>query len=260
MFGRTFTADDIEQQTRGLLVSAAFATRAFGVRNAVGEVLRLRTPDEDLDFRVLGVVDDVRHEGRLHGGAESIYMHTGVVRRRTMKFFVRSDRPADDVMQAITATVGRVDPLLPVSDLAPLDQTLEADVARPRLAARLIGGFSIMALALAALGLYGTLAYATVVRRRELGVRLAIGATPRALLLQVLHEGLWLTGIGVVLGAASVLVLLQAARHVLFGIGTVEPGVLAAAATLTLLVSVAASLAPAWRAATVDALTALRSE
>jgi ABC-type antimicrobial peptide transport system permease subunit len=154
----------------------------------------------------------------------------------------------------------QLDSTLPVLNMETIDESLEDLVSQDRLLSALAGFFGIVAAALACLGLYGVISYATARRTNEIGIRLALGATRIGVLKMVLYESLWLAVVGVVLGIPAALAVLRAIAATLFGASTTTPLAIGGAALLLLAVASCAGFVPARRAASVDPMTALRYE
>ena len=153
-----------------------------------------------------------------------------------------------------------VDPTVPVARLREMDEVFTESIRGPRLLAQLVGGFGVLALLLAAIGTYGVLSYMVTERRREIGLRMALGATPSRVLAQVMKHGLLLTTVGIAAGLVSALGLNRLMASMLFGVQPTDPGTLAAVILTISLVAVLACWLPAWRASRVDPNVVLRED
>jgi len=173
---------------------------------------------------------------------------------------VRSDGDLETVGAAIKAAIRSVDPEQPVTGPSPAGDLIAAAVARQRFGMLLLLAFGGLALLLAAVGVYGVMAYAVSQRTRELGIRLALGARPGAVRALVLGEGMLLAGVGIGLGLVGALGLGRLLVGLLYGVRPTDPRVLAAAGLLLAGASVVACLVPAVRATRVNPVDALRSE
>jgi putative ABC transport system permease protein len=162
--------------------------------------------------------------------------------------------------RALERVLVEVDPLMPAQDVLRVSTLVAATTAAERFHAFLLAGFASLALALAAAGVYGVLAYAVRLRSRELGVRLALGARRSQVLAMVVWSGVVLAGAGVALGLAAAVPATRLVSGMLFGVRPLDPMTLAGVAALLLVVSVAACLRPAWRASRLDPVRILRED
>ncbi len=241
---------------KGVLINHAMARRYWRGRDPVGQPL---TP-ADPDMYVAGIVRDIRYLGP---GEEPVPMFFHRYPRDAYSYarlYVRTrGRPAA-LAGAVHRTVREVNPRMPVSGVRPMTELARDSLAQPRTLTTFLGLFALLALMLAAVGLYGVMAYSVAQRTREIGVRLALGAERRDVTRLVVGEGARMTVMGLALGGMGALAATRTLRGVLYG---VEPtDVLTFAAVVLLLGSVAllASYLPARRAARVDPMIALRSE
>jgi ABC-type antimicrobial peptide transport system permease subunit len=156
--------------------------------------------------------------------------------------------------------VRALDPNLPIYRMRPMSALVDASLARHRFAMRLLLLFALLALVLAAIGTYGVMAFIVAQGTREMGIRLALGATPARIVSLVMRQGLTVAAIGVALGVGGAFLLTRVLRNLIVGVGTADPLTYAAVAVLLGLVAVAASAVPARRAARIDPATSLRSE
>jgi hypothetical protein len=261
--GELFTRRDDERRPLAAIVNETLARRHWHGEDALGK--RLRFGRDWLTVR--GVVGNVRHHTLAAESDAEIYVSypqlspplvTFVGRGLTLIVRTAADTPG--MPANLRAAVRAVDPGMAVRELATLDDQVARSTAQPRLRTSLVGGFSILAMLLAAMGIYGVMAHLVAERTREIGVRLALGASPRRVLRFVLGRAARLTAWGAGLG---VLLAVPAARLVdslLFDVTVREPVAYAAAPLIVVVVALAASLVPARRAAAVDPLVSLRSE
>ncbi|HET7131732.1 MAG TPA: FtsX-like permease family protein, partial [Gammaproteobacteria bacterium] len=177
-----------------------------------------------------------------------------------LTFYVRGAAGTDALLRMIPRVVAEVDPGVPVGNLTTFEAQIDDNVFLDRLTATLATGFAVLATLLAALGLYGVLAYGVAQRTRELGLRLALGATPRRLRGLVVKELVAMTAVGAALGLAAALALGRFAESLLFGLTARDPLAIAAAFVALALVSLSAAYLPARRATAVDPLVALRHD
>jgi putative ABC transport system permease protein len=181
-------------------------------------------------------------------------------RSNSIVFAIRESGNARDLIPQIRHTIWTVDPNLPVYDVTTMNGVVAASLAQRRFMAVLLATFAGIALLLAAVGLYGVLSYSVAQRSREMGLRIALGATPRQLLALVLRGGLTVVGTGILIGFAGGLAATRVVSKLLFGISPVDPATYAAVSALLLAVACVASYVPAQRATKVDPVVALRYE
>jgi ABC-type antimicrobial peptide transport system permease subunit len=175
-------------------------------------------------------------------------------------FMVRTAGDPASVAGSVRSLVKSVDPALTAAALRPMDIVVANTVAQPRLNVMLLGALALVALALASIGIYGVIAYSVAQRRREIGVRIALGATKGDLGRLVIGEGLRLCAIGVVLGTAGAFAVTRMMERLVYGISTTDPTTFVVVPLVLTGVALAACALPARRAARVDPMTALRAE
>jgi len=264
--GRTFEARDAENAPGVAIVSESLARRFWPGQDAIGK--RFRWGGDTYPWlTVVGVVGDVK-DGAL---GEEAGPHTYTPLRqegareierflRSMNVVVRASGAPRPLAEVVRRQLARVDPSLAVSDLRLLEQDVGRVVAPQRFQVTLLGAFALAAVLLAAVGVYGILAHFVGEQTREIGVRLALGARARDVLASVVADGLRLAALGAAVGLAVSLVVARFLRGLLFGIAAYDPAAFLAAPAVLGLVAVAACAVPAWRAARVDPVVALRQE
>jgi putative ABC transport system permease protein len=173
---------------------------------------------------------------------------------------VRSTLPEATVTSLLRAKLAAIDPDLPFTDIKTLQFYVDRAVEEPRFRAMLIAAFAVLALVLAAVGVFGLISYSVTQRTREIGIRVALGASPRQVLLAVVREGLTLAIVGIAVGLVSAVLATRALSAFLFGVGTTDPATFSAVALLLLVVALAASYIPSRRALKVDPVVALRAQ
>jgi ABC-type antimicrobial peptide transport system permease subunit len=214
----------------------------------------------NLDAEVVGVVPDVRLRSLDEAPGETLYWPNAQSPYSTMTFMIRSRLPVQTLMPQAKAAVASLDPALPLGKVQSLEQVVEGQLGRPRFTLVLTATFGILAGLLAAVGIYGVIAHSVHERRAEVGVRVALGATPRDLIRLVLGNALLPAGTGILLGSAVAVAGTRVMRGVLYETSPADPVAYAAAAALVLAVSILAGGIPARRAARIDPIKALRCE
>ncbi len=252
------------------LVDTDFAHRFWPHRDAIGQRVAIDTipnvkPAAPRWRTIVGVVGHVKHYGLDVEGREQIYFpHKqplfGVFAPRDMTLAVRTSLDPASVTSAIREQVFSIDKDLPLYNVATMDQLVSISLAQPRLNLSLLVAFAVLALGLAAVGVYGVMAYAVTQRTQEFGIRMALGASPGNVLKQVFLEGGRLAALGLALGLIAALALTRVMASLLYGVKPSDPVSLGVAAALLAVVAFAACYIPARRATRVDPLVALRYE
>jgi predicted permease len=254
--GRSFTPADRAGSQVGVVANEAFTRHTWPGEEAVGKALRFG----QTEIPVIGVVADVRQGGLGEAVEPAIYLHALQQFRSRMSIVVRTSgdplRAADAVRRAIWST----NPSQTITDVTTLEAVIGRAVARPRLLAWLLGVFGTIGLTLGALGIFGVLAFAVSQRRREIGVRMALGASPRSVLRLILGQGMVLAVSGIVLGVAGAAILARWMESLLFEIEPSDPFTLAQVIVVLLGAAALASWLPARRAVAIDPTTALRCD
>jgi putative ABC transport system permease protein len=252
--GRSFTEEDRRSGQPVMVLSADLASRFWPNEDPVGH-----TVIAGESYRVVGIAGDVRNLNQATDPRPTMYMSTTQRLWPSMTLVVRakSDVP---VAPIIRKTVGAIDPQLAVYNVRTMEALIDNNAAQPRVTAWLVGMFAILALLLAAIGVYGVLAYLVTQRTREIGLRIALGARPRSVLQLVVGHSLRLSAIGISFGVVGALLLGPSIESQLFGVKPRDAATLVVVALSLLAVAVLASYIPARRATQVDPLTALRTE
>jgi putative ABC transport system permease protein len=261
--GRRFTLQDVRAQPRVVLVDQRMAEQVWPGESAIGKRLRTGGMDARPDapwLTVVGVVGRIKQDALDADSRMALYFPHAQAPTRSMNFVVRSIEEPAALAAAVRRAISAVDPDLPMYRVKTMAARVETSLAERRFSMLLLTGFAASALALAAIGTYGVMAYVVSQGTRELGIRIALGATQRRILALVVRQGLILTASGIGVGVAGALVLTRLLRGMLFGVSGADPLTYAAIAGMLALVSVAASAIPAHRAARTDALRSLRSE
>jgi predicted permease len=265
LHGRTFTDADRAGAPGVVIVSRSLADRFWPVGDAVGKRLSMSGDPGRRDWlTVVGVVEDVLQREITGARAASIYSPYAQVTSSFfldhMTYVVRSNANQQEVAVAMRDAVRAADPNLPVHTVASMDDLVASMTHQPRFQTWLLGTFSLVALLLAAVGVYGVLAYAVAQRRFEIGLRMALGARASHVIAGVLRRSLLMTGAGVLLGAAGALVLTRALRSYLFQVTPTDPLTFVAGAIVLSVIALVAGWLPARRASRVEPATVLKAE
>ena len=255
--GRSFTNLDTSKNSRVAMVSRELA-RALGgtVNEAIGKTLRR----EGRFYSIIGVAGDTRHFSLRGEPTRAVYFPFGDDVPQGMDLVVASGLAASALAPGMKKAVLGIDPDIPVFDIRPLKDSIDASILLPRVLATMLPVFSVCALMMAFVGLFGVVAYSISRRTRELAVRRAFGATERDVMMMVIRKGLSIGGVGVVIGAALSFALLRLMVGLLYGITSASPGLLLAISGGILVLSAMAALVPALRATRVEPAIALREE
>jgi predicted permease len=263
--GRDFTSRDDASNPRVVIVSDSVARAIWPNENAVGRRISMEDHPKSGDWlTIVGIVDDVRQNGLTHRVMPAIYQPYRQVRSpfflNRMTFVVRTAGPPQTVAPAMRGVLRDVDPNQAPLSMATMEDVVGDTIAEPRFQSRLLGVFSILALLLAAIGIYGVLGASVTERRREIAIRMALGADNASVILLILRRTLILTGTGVLLGVIGGLGLTQFLTKMLFNVTPTDTMTFVSAATALVAVALAAGFLPARKAGTVDPLVALRIE
>jgi predicted permease len=260
--GRGLAESDVEGAPRVVLLNEAAVRRFFANEDPIGRRVGLGDGEDPARWRtIVGVVGDVRHRGLDQAAAPAVFAPYGQDREswNMMSFVLRAPVDPRSLAPMIGPLVHAVDPEQPVSNVRTMDDVRDAAVVRPRFLAALLAVFAGSAVLLAAVGIYGLMAYTTAQRTQELGVRMALGASRRRVVALVVGEGARLAGAGVAVGLVAALALSRLLESLLFGVGSTDPLTLAAVSAAVAVVAALASWLPASRAARIDPARALRA-
>jgi len=257
--GRDFNQSDDLNTPKVAIVNDAFVRKFNLGSGAVGKRL-LRGGGRPLDTEIVGVVPDSVYSEVKDRSPIVLFPYRQNENLGSTNFYVRTSGREDEVIAAIPRIVREIDPAVPVADTRSMRLQILDNVSLDRFVTSVSAGFAALATLLAALGLYGVVAYAVTQRTREFGLRMALGADPANVRRLVLGQVALMLVVGGVVGLASALALGRAAESLLFQMNARDPSVFAAAAALLSAVALAAGFIPARRAARVDPMTALRYE
>lgn len=258
--GRMFTEQDAANAPRRIILTQSLARRLFESEDPVGR--RVVMGYNNSIWEVVGVVSDVKMADLEKTPRPALYVCALQSPSRSSYLVVRTSMDAASVAAAVRAEVKSLDAELPVYGVRTMDQVIgETSAVLIRRSVRwLMGGFAVLAFALATIGLFGVISYNVTQRTREIGIRIALGAQPGSVLWLVLRRGLLLSAAGIVMGAAAALALGGSLRTLLYGVTSSDPRTYFFAAALLLLTAALASAVPACRAARVNPIVALRDE
>jgi putative ABC transport system permease protein len=257
--GRAFTEHDDARAVLVAMVDRSFSRKHFPGQSAVGK--RVSFPMMGGRWlQIVGVVDDVRNWGPDGASLPAIYCPLLQSGSPYVTLAVRAPGAASAVPAMMRAAMRRVDPDQPLANVRTMDQVVGRTAVPRRLAAKAVTGFSVIALSLAALGLYGTLSRSVVRRSREIGVRMALGARRSDVLSLFVQRGLRLSGLGLILGLVAALPLTPLLSSLLFETAPRDPVAIVVVPLVLVSVALLASFIPARRAAKVDPMVALRCE
>jgi predicted permease len=268
--GRSFQPSDAASGPV-VIVNEMLVNTFWKDRNPIGQTLKpgfapfAQVPD----FTVIGVAKDVKQGGVDRKTGTELYALIDQVAMLpapltfappTLNIVLRTTLPPASLRTSLEAAVREADPSVPIVRLRDMNGVFEQSIERPRLLAQLLGGFAGVALLLAAIGTYGVLSYAVAERRREIGIRMALGAAQSSVLTDVMKQGLVLTTVGILVGLAGAFAMNRVIASLLFGVQPTDPiTMIAVVASISLVAAVACWL-PAWRASRLDPNVVLRDD
>jgi predicted permease len=266
--GRSFQATDANAEGPVAVVNETLVRTFWNDLNPIGQRLRPCCGDQVPWFTVVGVAKDVKQGGVDQKTGTEFYFLVDQIANfsalgsspATMNVVLRTTLPPAGLASTVESVVREADSSVPVVRLRDMNAVFDDSIRRQRLMAQLIGGFAGLALLLAAIGTYGVLSYMVTERRREIGIRMALGADQGSVLGQVMRQGLLLTGVGVAAGLAGAFALGRLVESLLFGVRPTDPPTMAGVVATIAIVAATACLLPAWRASRVDPIVVLRDE
>jgi putative ABC transport system permease protein len=258
--GRNFSDTEQKEPKRVILINDALAKTYFGAEDPIGRRLDVEMFDKPTPAEIIGIVGNVRYESLTDESPPAVYFPHPDLTYSFMTLVIRTDGEPSAIAPAVQREVRALEPDQPVSDVRTMNQVMSEWVARSRFNTLLLGLFAGLATLLSAVGIFGVMNYSVALRTREIGLRLAVGAQPRQVLLLILKQGFWLTIAGVVLGLAAAFALTRLLSGLLFGVAAVDVTTFATISLLLVIVSLLACYLPARRAMRIDPLSALRYE
>jgi predicted permease len=257
--GRDFRPLDAKEESTVAIVNRKFAQHFFKGKSAIGRRLGFGTgPKTKLTIEIVGVVEDSLYEGPREGVRRQVFIPNWG--RGGVAFYVRTQTASESAYGVIRNQVKELDASMPVYALKTLEGQLDETLLTDHLIAVLSAGFGLLATVLASIGLYGVMAFVVARRKKELGIRLALGAEPGGLIWLVMREVLILLAIGLAVGIPAAIALGRFVSSQLYGIQPNDPWIAVATVVLLAFVSAAAGLIPARRASRIDPILALRYE
>jgi predicted permease len=259
--GREFTRADTQGTPKVAIVNEAFARKFNLGREAVGKHMTNAGRDKPLDMEIVGFVQNAKYsEVKRDVPPQFFRPYRQDERIASINFYVRTAAPPEGMMGTITKAVAQLDPNLPIENMRTLPQQIRDNVFLDRFISTLSTAFACLATLLAAIGLYGVLAYTVAQRTREIGVRMALGAPPSRVRGMILRQVGAMTAVGAVIGMAAAIALGRFAEALLFQLKGWDPTVLVVSVVMLAVVALGAGFVPALRASQVEPMRALRYE
>jgi predicted permease len=257
--GRDFTPLDVKKDATVAIVNRRFAQHFFQGKSAIGKHLGWGVgPSTKLTIEIVGVVDDSLYEGPREGVRRQVFVPNWG--RGSVAFYVRTATASAGAFSMVRNEVKQLDSSMPIYEMKTVEGQLDETLLTDRLIALLSAGFGLLATLLASVGLYGVMAFVVARRKKELGIRLALGAQRGLIVWSVMSEVLLLLAIGLAVGVPTAIGLGRFVAAQLYGIQPHDPWIAGATVLLLTLVSAAAGLIPAHRASRIDPILALRYE
>lgn len=267
--GRAFGPQDTRSSAKVGIINQSLARTRFPGQNPIGKFFRASlfqmhgkgSRNTEPRIQIVGICGDTSYSNLRDAPPPQFFVpYVQQVAIGGMTYAIRSLMAPDAIVPALRRAVQGIDPALPLIDVHTEDQQIDAATQQARLFVVLTAGFGLLALALAAVGIYGIMAYQVASRRNEIGIRLALGAQPGQVRGMILRECTWLAVAGIAAGVAAALGATRLVQSMLYGIRADDPATFAAGVGLLLGVALAAAWIPAWRAARVQPMDALRHE
>ena len=259
--GRGFDATDTADSRHVTVVNERLAERLWPGEDPIGKRLKQGWPEDDHPWReVVGVAADVKLNGVDRETPLEAYLPLTQESPRSLSVVVRTEGEPLALARAVEGAIHAVDADLPVFNVRSMDQLLGNAIARQRLTAVLLMGFALLALLLAAVGIFGVMSYSVACRRREIGIRIALGAHPRDVVRLVIGQGMLITVAGIAAGVGVAVAASRLTGSLLYGVSPTDPATFIAVSALLAVVAFVACALPARRATRVDPVVALRSE
>jgi predicted permease len=264
--GRWFTPADRQDAPLVVVVNDTMAARYWSLDDALGKRFRMGGTGGTLPMMtIVGIVKTSHHNAVVEEPRAEMYLAhaqlpttVGISAARTMALVLKTDRDPMALASALRRIVRDVDPNVPLSDVQTMEQVAASALAAPRFAALLLGGFAVLALSLAAIGTYATVALLVAERSGEIGIRMALGAARRTILISVLREGVAYAAAGVAIGIGGALLSTRLLASLLYGVDAIDPTTFLSVPIVLVAVATMATWIPAYRAASVNPVKTLR--
>jgi putative ABC transport system permease protein len=260
--GRTFEASDAAGTTPVIIISEAIARRYFANINPIGQRARRPGAAGSPDLTIVGVVNDVANEGPRVRSRGTIYFPLAqeTTGARNLWIAARTTASTATTLAAVRGALADVDREIPLANARTLEESIAGSVSQPRFSMLMFSAFAAIALALAAIGIYGVISYAVALRTHEIGVRVALGARRLDVIGMVVRQVFVIAGIGIVVGVGASLAAGRALSGLLFSVAPSDPLTIAFSCLVLGGVALLAAAVPAWRASRMDPITALRAD
>ena len=258
--GRNFSDLELKEAKHVILINEAMARKHFAGEDPIGQRLDVAMFEQPTPAEIIGVVGNVRYDSLVDELPPAVYFPHPDLAYSFMTLVIRTDGEPSAIAPAVQREIRSLDPNQPVSDVRTMNQVMSEWVARSRFNTLLLGLFAALATLLAAVGIFGVMNYSVALRTREIGLRLAVGAQPRQVLLLILKQGFVLTIVGVLFGLAAAFALTRLLSGLLFGVTAIDVTTFTTISILLVIVSLLACYLPARRAMRIDPLQALRYE
>jgi len=258
--GRLFTPQEAREMRHVVVVNEEFARRNLPGQNPIGKRVTINMKDDNVPTEIIGVVGDSKQRSLDQKVEPMAYWPHPELVFPAMTIVIRTKGNASEITPAVRSVIRNLDPDQPISDVRTMEDLLSISMARSRFSTTLLTVFSLVALVMAAVGVYGVISYSVLQRTHEIGIRVALGAQRSDVLLLVVTKGIVLGVIGVAVGLAASFGLTRLISSLLFDVTPTDKVTYAAVATGLFLITLVACYIPARRATKVDPLRALRYE
>ncbi len=258
--GRNFSDLELKEPKHVILINEVLARKYFADEDPIGKRLDVAMFEKPTPAEIIGVVGNVRYDSLIDELPPAVYFPHPDLAYSFMTLVIRTDGEPSAIAPAVQREIRGLDPNQPISDVRTMNQVMSEWVARSRFNTLLLALFAALATLLSAVGIFGVMNYSVALRTREIGLRLAVGAQPRQVLLLILKQGFVLTIVGVVFGLAAAFALTRLLSGLLFGVTAVDVTTFTTISLVLVIVSLLACYLPARRAMQIDPLSALRYE